>query len=84
MSHLFDAPIENHPYHIDLPYRYDPTIILPSIVGEAEENWDTIALSSFDSTLCLTVMPCISLYRPYIYHIVWGYYYIIIYHFSEM
>ena len=46
------------------------------IVGEDEENWDTISLSSFDPTLCFTVMPFLSLY---IYHIVWGYYYIMLF-----
>ena len=33
-------------------------------IGEDEENWDTISLSSFDPTLCITVMPFISLYVP--------------------
>ena len=30
--------------------------------GEDRESWDTISLSSFDPTLCFTVMRCISLY----------------------
>ena len=44
-----------------------------SYVGEDEENWDTISLSSFDPTLCFTVMPFLSTY-----HVVWEYYYITI------
>ena len=33
-------------------------------VGEDEENWDTISLSSFNAIMCFTVMPFISLYLP--------------------
>ena len=42
---------------------------------EDEENWDIISLSSFNPTLCLTVMPFIRLYTNY----KWGYYYIILF-----